>query len=162
MKTQYRALVAGANYLSQDRGDIQFAVKELARIMRSPDYRDRIAPKRLGRYLLGKPRMVTHFLYQKRMNGISVSVDSDWAGCTRTRGSTSGGVLRLGEHVVKTWASTQLSVALSSGEAEYAAAVKGSSQALGSNSILRDLGIGHKRFAHNLLLRFKHCDRYHE
>ena len=51
------------------------------------------------------------------------------------------GVLRLGEHVVKTWASTQASVALSSGEAEYSAAVKGSSQALGFVSIMRDLGV---------------------
>ena len=32
----YRALVARANYLAQDRSDIQFSVKELARSMSSP------------------------------------------------------------------------------------------------------------------------------
>jgi hypothetical protein len=42
---------------------------------------------------------------------------------------------------VKTWATTQASVALSSAEAEYVAAVKGSSQALGLQSIMRDLGV---------------------
>jgi len=141
MKTQYRALVARANYLAQDRGDIQYAVKELSRRMSSPDNQDWIALKRLGRYLLGKPRMVTHYKYQNSMDTITVSVDSDWAGCVRTRRSTSGGVLRLGQHVVKTWATTQASVALSSAEAEYVAAVKGSSQALGFQSIMRDLGV---------------------
>ena len=34
--TRYRALVARANYLAVDRGDIAFCVKELARRMSSP------------------------------------------------------------------------------------------------------------------------------
>ena len=42
-KSQYRALVARANYLSQDRGDIQFAVKELSRKMSCPSNLDWIA-----------------------------------------------------------------------------------------------------------------------
>ena len=33
---RYQALVARANYLAQDRSDIQFSVKELARSMSSP------------------------------------------------------------------------------------------------------------------------------
>ena len=33
-QAQYRALVARTSYLSQDRGDIQFAVKELCRKIR--------------------------------------------------------------------------------------------------------------------------------
>ena len=90
-KSQYRALVARANYLSQDRGDIQFAVKELSRKMSCPSNLEWIALKRLGRYLIGKPRAVSHFKYQSTLSGIEVSVDSDWAGCTRTRRSTSGG-----------------------------------------------------------------------
>ena len=34
--TQYRGLTARANYMSQDRADIQFAVKELCRCMSAP------------------------------------------------------------------------------------------------------------------------------
>ena len=49
--------------------------------------------------------------------------------------------MKLGTHTVKTWASTQASVALSSGEAEYSAAVKGCSQALGFAALLSDLGV---------------------
>ena len=46
--------------------------------------------KRLGRYLLGKPRLVLHFRWQKRPSEIRVLIDSDWAGCVNTRKSTSG------------------------------------------------------------------------
>ena len=60
MKSKFRALVARTNYLSQDRGDIQFSVKELSRKMSSPTSGDWIALKRLGRYLLGRPRVVCH------------------------------------------------------------------------------------------------------
>ena len=49
--------------------------------------------------------------------------------------------MKLGTHTVKTWASTQASVALSSGVAEYSAAVKGCSQALGFAALLSDLGV---------------------
>ena len=49
--------------------------------------------------------------------------------------------MKLGMHTVKTWSSTQASVALSSGEAEYSAAVKGCSQALGFAALLSDLGV---------------------
>ena len=47
----------------------------------------------------------------------------------------------LGNHVVKTWSSTQNVYALSSGEAEYYAMVKCCSMAIGLRSMLRDLGI---------------------
>ena len=46
-----------------------------------------------------------------------------------------------GMHVVKTWSATQATVALSSGEAEYAADVKAASILLGFKSLLADLGI---------------------
>ena len=46
--TMYRAMVARANYLSQDRGDIAFAVKELCRHMSKPRNCDWTALKRLG------------------------------------------------------------------------------------------------------------------
>ena len=42
--------------------------------------------------------------------------------------------------VVKTWSSTQASVAQSSGEAEYYALVKAACEALGVQSLLRDMG----------------------
>ncbi len=46
--------------------------------------------------------------------------------------------------LVKTWSSTQPVLALSSGEAELAAVVKGSTEALGLQSLLSDLGFSTK------------------
>ena len=139
--TQYRALVARANYIAQDRAEIQFAVKELARGMSAPTVEHWAALKRLGRYLKGCPRIVTRFEYQDFPGRLRVSVDSDWAGCAVTRKSTSGGVVQLGNHSLKSWSSTQSVIALSSGEAEYYALVKGLCQAKGVQASLGDLGI---------------------
>ena len=57
-----------------------------------------------------------------------------------SRRSTSGGMLVVGGVVVKSWSSTQGSVALSSGEAEYYACVKVAAEALGVQSLAKDLG----------------------
>ena len=66
--------------------------------------------------------------------------DSDRAGCKRTRKSTSGGFVRFGGHVIRAWSSTQSVIAPSSGEAEYYAALKGMSIAMGVRAMLRDMG----------------------
>ena len=47
----------------------------------------------------------------------------------------------FGNHMVKSWCSTQAIVALSSGEAEYYGIVRGSSIGIGLRSMLRDLGV---------------------
>ena len=47
----------------------------------------------------------------------------------------------MGSHPIKTWSSTQTSIALSSGEAEFNGVVRGSGVGLGYQSLLRDLGI---------------------
>jgi len=47
----------------------------------------------------------------------------------------------LGEHAIKTWSSTQSSVSLSSGEAEFYGVIKGAGMGLGFQSLLADLGL---------------------
>ena len=47
----------------------------------------------------------------------------------------------LGTHTIKHWSSTQPSVSLSSGEAEFYGLVRGSGQGLGYQSLLKDLGL---------------------
>ncbi len=49
----------------------------------------------------------------------------------------------LGTHVVKSWSVTQKVTALSSGEAEHYAIVKGASQGIGIRSMLQDFQINH-------------------
>jgi hypothetical protein len=139
--TQYRALTARGIYLSQDRCDLSYSVKELARHMSKPRECDFVRLKRLGRYLIGRERYVVTFAYQEYMPVVTSWVDSDWAGCRETRKSTSGGVTMLNNHPLKHWSSTQGVIALSSGEAEYYAIVKGASQAFGIASMLSDVGV---------------------
>ena len=47
----------------------------------------------------------------------------------------------LGGHLLKSWSSTQPSISLSSGEAEYYGVVKAAGIALGQQSLMSDLGM---------------------
>jgi hypothetical protein len=71
---------------------------------------------------------------------ITVYVDSDWAGCKRTRRSTTGGVIKVGRHVVRTWSSTQPTIATSSGEAELIAMADGAARGLGLRTVMTEFG----------------------
>ena len=94
----------------------------------------------MTRFLGGLPRLVYVYPWQE-ISAIDVFVDTDWAGCPRTRRSTSGGCVMLGAHAVKTWSTTQAGVSLSSGEAEFYGVLKGSGIGLGVQSLLADLGV---------------------
>ena len=136
----YRGIAARLNYLAQDRIDIQYACKEASRRMARPRLCDWPALKRIGRYLIGAPRYVQMFAWQALPEVVNTFTDSDWAGCKITCRSTSGGVMMWGAHCLKSWASTQATVALSSAEAELYALTKGASQALGIMALLEDFG----------------------
>eukprot|EP00973_Karenia_brevis_P069890 9717216-Karenia_brevis.AAC.1 len=121
--------------------------------MANPVRRDWQKLKRVGRYLITRPRVVICYQWQGRLDVATGSTkkgspgestgysDADWAGCARTRRSTSGGVVTIGTHMIKAWSRTQATVALSSGESELYAMVKTSSELLGIISMLRDWGL---------------------
>ena len=138
--SRYRASVARCNYLAVDRPDIQYAVKELARWMSKPRLCDQGGLDHLGKYLKTNPRAVQWFEWQGPQDKIICFSDSDWAGCKSTRKSSSGGGIRIGKHIIKTWARTQATMATSSGEAELYAAIKGSCEVLGVQSLAKDFG----------------------
>jgi len=98
---RYRAIVARANYLSTERSDIQYSVKELSRYMATPKMRDWPLVKRVARYLLGRPRAVLQYAYQHSQNCINTWTDTDVAGCRNERKSTSGGLMMHGTHCLK-------------------------------------------------------------
>ena len=81
------------------------------------------ALKRLCRYLVGLPRLVYQYPWQQ-VDTVDTYSDTDWAGCPKTRKSTSGGCVMLGSRVIKHWSSTQPSVSLSSVEAEFYGVVR--------------------------------------
>ena len=123
-----------------DRPDIQFATKEICRGMANPTRGDKKKLKRLARYLIGRPRLVSKFRYQEEPWEVDGFSDSDWAGCKRTAKSTSGGVIMCGAHCIKSWSATQNNITLSSGEAELVACVKMSAELLGIVQLMADWG----------------------
>ena len=70
--TMYRAIVARSNYLSQDRSDIRYAVKELSRSMSKPTKGDWGRVKRLGRHLALHPRLIQHIKKQPNTKYLDV------------------------------------------------------------------------------------------
>ena len=140
--TTYRALAARANFLAQDRADVQFSTKELCRLMAKPRGSSWLKLKRLARYLLDHPRLIWRFEQHgdDDTDKIDAYSDSDWAGCRTTRKSTSGGILVVAGGAVKSWSSTQKTIARSSGEAEYYGLVKTCAEALGFQAVSRYFG----------------------
>lgn len=135
-------MAARVNYLSLDRPDLQFAAKRVCQSMANPTTAGMAKLTRVARYLAGAPEGVLTFEADRGPCGLlRVYVDSDWAGCKMTRKSTSGGMAVWCGGLVKSWSRTQGSIALSSGEAEFYAAVKGMAEGLGIQSLMRDLGI---------------------
>ena len=126
----YRGVAARLNYISTDRPDLGFSVKESARNMSKPRASDMKRLKKIGRYLIGRPRLILSFAWQNIPDRIVAFTDSDWAGCTRSAKSTSGGAVCLGEHVLKTYCKQQKVIALSSAEAELYALAAASAEAI--------------------------------
>ena len=136
----FRGAAARANYLAMDRVDLAFAAKELCRKMSVPRRSDLKALQRLAKYILGSPRMVQRYRWQAPRD-LEVFADTDFAGCVRTRRSTSGGICMRGSHLIKHWSKTQKVVTLSSAEAELGGVVLAATEGLGTQSVATDLGI---------------------
>ena len=138
--SRFRSIAARCNFLAADRLDIQFVCKEICRRMSAPTLGDWKLVKKLVRYLAAHRRKVLHFRVQAPPQHLDVVVDSDYAGCRRTRRSTNGGMAMWGSHILKTWSTTQSVVALSSGEAEFYSLVRGACEGMGILALNRDIG----------------------
>ena len=139
--TSFRSCVMRAAYMSSERPDCQYCVKELAREMSSPTEASMRRLRRLGRYLISHRRMLIWFEWQEMPRDLVVETDADFAGCGKTRKSTSGGVVFFGSSPIRSYSSNQAVIALSTGESEFYGMLKGSSQAIGLRSLFADIGI---------------------
>ena len=110
-------------WLISNRYDIFYAVKELSRNLTAPAHFDLAKLKHLLRYLRGTLSLVTvlrHHLQFAHGSSLDVNAytDSGWAGCQRTRKSTSGTVIQILGCTLAALSRTQQTLARSSGEAE--------------------------------------------
>ena len=137
----YRSICMRLAYLGQDRPDIQYACKEAARVMQTPTVGGWTALKRIGRYLAGCPRIVAVYEKQPPPTTLQVWTDSDFGGCLSTRKSTSSATVMHGRHWIRSSSTTQQFQALSTGESEFHALVKGGSMGLGFETLMKDMGL---------------------
>ena len=134
----YRTAVGKLLWLALIRGDIAYATKELSRDVTAPTMQSVAKLKHLLRYLIGtKMCVLRHQLSDGNCSlDVNVYVDSDWAGRSKTRKSTSGSTVNILRCNMVSTARTQGTLALSSGEAELYAIGQGVSEALFLRSIL--------------------------
>lgn len=89
----FQSVCARANFLAIDRSDVQHTTKECCRAMSKPTERYWSRLKRLGRYLLGKPRLQYQYKFQNDVHKLTTYADSNWASNSKDRKSTSGRVI---------------------------------------------------------------------
>jgi hypothetical protein len=118
----YRSMIGSLLYLCASRPDIMLSVCMCARFQADPKEVHLRVVKRILRYLVHTPKFGLWYPRGSTFDLIGYS-DADWAGCKIDKKSTSGTCQLLGRSLVS-WASKkQNSVALSTAEAEYIAAV---------------------------------------
>ena len=138
--TTRKSALATAKFLAIDRGNIVYCAKELTRHMATPTTADWENVVRLRRYLKNTPRVRLWYKFQETPCQHETYSDTDWAGCRRTRRSTTGGYTVAGSLLVKMWCKTQAVVALSSAEAELYGLVRASAETMGLISMCKNLG----------------------
>ena len=119
-----RSLAACARYLAADRPDLQYIVKELCRDMTNPTSVSWDKLQQVGKFLASRPRLVWRYIWEAAATEVDGFSDSNWGGCTVSRNIFSGGAVVLGSHLIRTWAKTQSTIALSSAEAKLFGGVK--------------------------------------
>ena len=96
---------------------------------------------RSARFLVGKPKAALRSRWTAVVDKIIDLVDSGFAGDPVWRWSTMGSVALIGNQTVKSGLALQSLTALSDGEAEFSAVVKGGQVGLSLRSMYQDLGI---------------------
>lgn len=138
--TPFRSGVARCNYLSVDRPDMPFEPKELCRSMSKPTELDIMVLKHPCRHLKGRPRLVQRIPSRVIPAwGCVSSLTAIGLDAAEPVSPPTGVVCSSTVPCLKTWSTTQAVSAISSAEAEYYAALKGSTMALGFRSMAADL-----------------------
>ncbi|CAK0792782.1 unnamed protein product, partial [Prorocentrum cordatum] len=123
---EYRSARMRLGYLALDRPDVQFTAKECARGMQKPTERHLRLLKRAGRFLIGAPRAIWKWGRQRAPTVMDIYSDSV--------------VIKYGQRLIVTAATTQIPISMSSGEAEFYGCVRAASRAIGMQSLCHGLG----------------------
>nr|GEU32133.1 ribonuclease H-like domain, reverse transcriptase, RNA-dependent DNA polymerase [Tanacetum cinerariifolium] len=117
----YRSMIGSLMYLTSSRPDIMFVVCACARFQVTPKVSHLHAVKRIFRYLQGQPKLGLLYPKDSPFN-LKAYTDSDYAGASLDRKSTTGGCRFLRSRLISWQCKKQTIVASSNAEAEYVAA----------------------------------------
>nr|GEU41796.1 putative ribonuclease H-like domain-containing protein [Tanacetum cinerariifolium] len=117
----YRSMIGSLMYVTTSRPDIMFAVCACARFQVTPKVSHLHVMKRIFRYLKGQPKLG---LWYPRDSPFYLEAfsDSDHAGASLDRKSTTGGCQFLGKRLISWQCKKQTVVVNSTTKAEYVAA----------------------------------------
>ncbi|GJS11412.1 putative ribonuclease H-like domain-containing protein [Tanacetum coccineum] len=135
----YRSMIGSLMYLTSSRPDIMFAVCACARFQVTPKVSHLHAVKRIFRYLKGQPKLGLWYPKDSPFD-LEAYTDSDYAGASLDRKSTTGGCQFLGSRLISWQCKKQTVVANSTTEAEYVAAANCYGQVLWIQNQMLDYG----------------------
>ncbi|GJZ81219.1 putative ribonuclease H-like domain-containing protein [Tanacetum coccineum] len=135
----YRSMIGSLMYLTASRPDIMFAVCACARFQVTPKMSHLHAVKRIFRYLKGQPKLGLWYPRDSPFD-LEAFSDSDYAGASLDRKSTTGGCQFLGKRLISWQCKKQTIVANSTTEAEYVAAANCYGQVLWIQNQMLDYG----------------------
>ena len=155
----YRSCVGTLLYISGDRPDVQFYVKELAGKLQCPtkgamktlenvvgylagtmDFHVKMTNKNPAQSFRCRAKGVTTApFYEEDPTCWLLETDSDWSGNKLSRSSTSCGCVFLGGIWIYSYSKTQRNITLSSTESEFVALVSGACEGLLLRAVLQHL-----------------------
>ncbi|XP_004292800.1 PREDICTED: uncharacterized mitochondrial protein AtMg00810-like [Fragaria vesca subsp. vesca] len=137
--SSYQRLVGKLIYLTITRPDITYAVSIVSQFMHAPTMAHVHIVKRLLRYLKGS---VGRGILMKQNGNTDIMgyTDTDWAGNSLDRKSTTGFCTFVGGNLVSWRSKKQTVVSRSSAEAEYRAMASTACELIWLKGLLSDLG----------------------
>ncbi|GJU83054.1 putative ribonuclease H-like domain-containing protein [Tanacetum coccineum] len=135
----YRSMIGSLMYLTSSRPDIMFVVCACARYQVNPKVSHLHAVKRIFRYLKGQLKLGLWYPKDSPFDLVAYT-DSDYAGASLDRKSTTRGCQFLGCRLISWQCKKQTVVANSTTEAEYVAASSCCRQVLWIQNQLLDYG----------------------
>nr|GEW97997.1 putative ribonuclease H-like domain-containing protein [Tanacetum cinerariifolium] len=134
----YRSMIGSLMYLTSSRLDIVFAVCACARYQVNLKVSHLHAVKMIFRYLKGNPKLGLWYRKDSPFDLVAYT-DSDYAGASLDRKSTTGGCQFHGCRLISWQCKKQTMVANSITKAEYMAALNGKEIIITESSVRRDL-----------------------
>ncbi|GJX45680.1 putative ribonuclease H-like domain-containing protein [Tanacetum coccineum] len=135
----YISMIGSLMYLTAFRPDIMFAVYACARFQVTPKISHLHAVKRIFKYLKGQPKLGLWYPRDSPFD-LEAFSDSDYAGASLDRKSTTGGCQFLSKRLISWQCKKQTIVSNSTTEAEYVAAANCCRQVLWIQNHMLDYG----------------------